>query len=390
MAKVILLFLFTLLLVNSVFLAQKLYQRDSIARVSSDISKFCRLEKEKEKCYVSKFEKIAKDNSLSYTLELLSKLQKTDQSLEYCHVVAHKISNVEVSKNPQNWVNVFENVDLNACSRGFFHGVIEGYSRFHPNFKIDQESMTDLCSKISTKTKKLVRGSDSYAICIHAMGHMLLVEKDNDLQKSSIICSNLKSHAYDCMQGIFMEEANRENLITHGIAKPFPWNRGNALEFEKICKSYFGLAGKACWGTIAHIYASISDGNYRNLYKFCNIAKEEEFVKKCYLEGAGFLAFFAASSRIPSENLKELCNPYLTNDGILKQCIGMIIEYTINSSRDYSYKLLDFCNNFTDSFKGYCYQYSKEKLTTILLPNEIQSLCKISPNKNFCERINLL
>ncbi len=334
--------LFQSSVVNKELIAQQLYEN-------------CSQRGEKGKCYTDLFADIAKKYPLQISEEILHILQGKDTTVEYCHGIAHKIANIEVEKDSKNWLDLFRFVDLNACSRGYFHGVIEGYTRFNPQYVLNEDNIPPLCTDISEKVKERVEKSHAVRICLHAIGHMLLVQEKGEVEKANTICSKLgKEKEYECFVGVFMEFLGRGNLIIHEILPRLQWSEEAVPFITDLClKQTDKQIIIACWQSTSEMYASISR-SADSLHIFCDKAQTYEAKVKCKVQGTGFLGFLFNSS---NEDTSSLCFKFQTVAKEYTQCIEMVIQYIRNStSSNRSNELTLFCEK-QNEFAAVCFSY---------------------------------
>lgn len=327
----------------------------SVEKDSNALVSVCKGRSTTEECYGNRFGILTKKEKIEYTLAVLKNVQNKDNKAKNCHFIAHKISQAEVEKNPEDWLGVFGKIDLNACSRGFFHGVIEGHLKDDPDFMLDKKSISSICSSIAQKTGENLSEEQVDSLCAHAVGHILLVQTEGVIDNSVKVCSQLSKYLENpCYDGVFMENTNRENLKLHGISEDLEWNEANTFQIEKLCKKYSGKVGSSCWAGLSDMFGSISEGDSKKLYQLCQNAPDTEERENCYAKGSGFMAFIFAGQGKNSE-FATLCNEDL-KDSTVRSCIQQVVSYVLNSSISYSDKVLFFCDKFSSSLDNFCYR----------------------------------
>ncbi len=317
----------------------------------------CQKSSELERCYGDKFWELGKNRKFEHTMDVFYSLQSVDPSTLSCHFIAHKISQAEVSKNPSLWLDVIGKIDLNSCSRGFFHGAIEGYLQLDPDFVLNKNTIVDICDKVSKRTSSNLSKSHTKSMCMHTVGHMVLVQAEGNVDNGLEICSQLSVDTEkDCYDGVFMENINRENLQLHDLAEDLDWNEDNTFQIERLCKKYSGVAAGACWEGVSEMYGSISNGDSTRLYSLCLAVPENADRENCYAKGSGFMAFLIASGKSnPKGGLTSLCKE---NDGQRNKCIQHVISYVLNSSKSYKDQILSFCDNLPADSISFCHRES--------------------------------
>lgn len=355
-------------------------QSKTVVEDSQRILGACKNNNDLERCYGEQFSDLGKKVELDHTLSVFHTLQSVDPRAKSCHFIAHKISQSVVAKNPQMWLGLFEKLDLSECSRGFFHGAIEGYLQYDPEFELTAKSITEICSKVSDSARKKVSEAHVNGLCVHAVGHMLLVQTEGMIDNGIEVCSHLpKAHTSYCYDGVFMENTNRENLTLHGLSEDLEWNEENTMQIRELCKKYSGRIASSCWESIADMYGNIAYGDSARLYQLCQGAPEPDDREKCYAKGSGFMAFLTASRGNTSDGLiASLCKEAPANIALTQSCIQQVVSYVLNSSVSYSEKLVPFCNQFSAGVKKFCYKESFRILGTHS-PEALSDFCKTIP-----------
>lgn len=324
----------------------------------------CKKSSEHDRCIADSFAVFAHKNPLDDSLSLLSAVQQKDPTTLYCHLIAHKIAISEVQKSPDQWPSVLQKVDLSACSRGFFHGVIEGYISYNPDFSFKKQTIEKLCEEIADSTRTYAKSNDPEQICIHAIGHMILVQEQGKIAHAINICSEVKNALqFECYSGVFMENMNRENLVIHGIARPFPWTKENTKQQEALCVSYTGSPASACWRDISAMYASQAQGNYETTVSLCGRASVLADQHACSLSGVSFLTFLKI--REGNTNIQDACDGFSGNKELFSRCTVMVIEYAINSSPSYKPYMEGYCKGLPSDKSRQCVEYLENKIRSI-------------------------
>ena len=203
---------------------------------------------------------------------------------------------------------------------------------------------------------------------------MLLVQENDNIPKSLDICSKVEQELQkECFVGVFMEEINRENLSIHGLAERTTWNDEYAQRVEDICLSYNAEKASACWQTISSVYGLIS-GNEVQLRSHCHRAPNSSDQKKCFMYGAGFMAFLKARNDEDLSNLPSYCDEF-SNRGEYQECVFFIVDTVINSSVNFTDKLTSFCQKIMVDSKEYCFKTILKSLGKYLTNEKVENYC---------------
>lgn len=354
-----------------------------IKATAKKIADSCKNAVDWRECFGQQIGNINKTIIFPDTLRVIDGLKEVDKRTIDCHLIAHWVSQSEVEKAPEKWMDIFNYVDQTTCNNGYVHGVLEGRSRADPNFKINQEVIIDTCELIDKKTsKRLGRkegGSDD--ACGHIMGHILLAENYGDIPKTVETCGQLdQTLRKSCLQGLFMENVTRENLEIHEVAEKLKFTEDEANALKDVCKNFDGEAGESCWRELSHIFTIISKLNPEKSYEFCYSGTNPQYNQECYLHAINLIVL---SPKYSAADLSNTCKPYLDNQELLKLCISRTISPLINSSVDFTPRAINFCGLIPLEVKGFCYARIGHFLEPKVDLKKRTQLCQKAPERYF-------
>lgn len=325
-------------------------------------------------CYSDMFAKLAKEYDLAFTLKLLEAINKKDQRLSDCHVIAHKIMSEEVAKHPDRWQQLLKIVDPNICNYGFIHGIIEGKIRVDPTFTLNSKTIPSFCEAMLNE--KGSRGVDQ--TCAHIIGHVLLVQTHANIADAVKICRSIPVYLQkECASGIFMENFTRENLVAHGIAEFVPWDDRTITEIEKICRQYDGNIAYGCWQEISHLYNHRARLTPYLVLRDCKNAPSETLQKACFLHG---VATFIQNPKADNEYFAAVCTAFSDNS-FVEQCMSIAVKSLLNSTIEPRKAAIYFCIA-QKKRNNECFAMINDFLSMKLKKREIQSYCSHVP-KNY-------
>lgn len=349
---------------------------------ASNIYKICAGAKtDSRECYENGLEHVTKTRTLKYATETLFALQKLDpKHTAECHRIAHAISSTETAKNPDNWLEIFSQVNPNVCGRGFYHGIIEARQHYDPNFVLNEKTIPQMCGEIAKHSTLRIKGEPlEEGVCGHEFGHLLLVQEEGNIEKAVAMCYKMPAAmAAECFRGVFMEETDRDNLIAHGIKEKLIWNNDSAEHVTKTCLSYSDLAASGCWRAVSHVFASISKGDPKKIYEQCQRALESHDKERCYNRGAGYMAIEAAHNGMPPNEVSVLCEPYAQEKTKRTGCINMIVLYVIDASPLFTPWVTAFCDSAKEDSR-FCYESLAIYLGNFATEEQQEALC-VNPN----------
>ena len=238
--------------------------------VASEAYESCKNLKEKFSCYATQMQHISYSHGDKYAFTVLAALQAIDPVANGCHFISHGIGWGAYARDPSNWQDLIAGSSP-ACSYGEQMGIIELYTQNLPEGKLTKEHVPTLC------------GEHPRADCNHAVGHMMLLEADNNLSKAISLCSGLGNGTenFQCLTGMFMERFIASNLIEHGVV-PKSWGNWPARlpSDEELCRTFTGNYSVACWREIAHP-ALYYFKDPKKIFDYCDTAPSLEAANQC-------------------------------------------------------------------------------------------------------------
>lgn len=329
----------------------------------------------KELCYQKAFANLADKFDMRHTLSTLSDLKNIDSSTNDCHLIAHAIASAEVLKNPQAWLDVLKNIDAYSCNGGYIHGAIEAKSISDRNFKLDRESIDQICK--SVQQAKGVLGGLEQTSCVHIMGHLALVDRAGNIPQAVQICAELSSISDQgqCYSGIFMESELRDNLVAHGLSSYIPFNAQTTKQQEDLCRNFTGMVGETCWGEISLMYA-VALNDPAQIYASCSISPfSRDGV--CYDMSMGALGIAANTT---PDQLGQLCHS-IPNPKQFNNCISYVINHMLLTSLQYTNRTIAVCNNLPENQSKNCFISLGKKLQKLASGTDLQKLCNDLPTE---------
>ncbi len=345
-------FLFLILSILVFNTYKKEQQKNYIKSQAYSISQECTKAKRVNDCFVEKFIAVTNKNELPMTLAILKDLQKIDYRANACHFIAHQIATFEIKKNPKGWLKLFREFNPQDCGRGYFHGLIEGYTLVEPGFNLNKNSMYSICQSIinsSPGDKKL------HADCMHTLGHLLLVQASGNLGPAITICTELdETSKLNCSYGVFMENIQRQNLVAHGISKYLAKTEQEIRSQQANCTGFPKNLAGTCWRALTVLINKTYNFNEKKLFKKCNEAGDKANIENCYFSGIGHIGYTKLTGYVSSEDLSPLCKVYKVGTETYGKCLDYLMYYLTYSSNNYDSKLKTFCDSISNPYKERC------------------------------------
>lgn len=327
-------------------------------------------------CYQLFFERIGEKKDLGILIAILQSIQRKDEKTLNCHILSHTITKVALTEDLKNWKRYLSIIDPYACNYGYVHGLIEGRSIVDKTFVINKKTIPAFCLELQEQTKS--RGIDQ--TCSHIMGHIMLVDKEDDIPTAITGCNELPQWQHrECFAGTFMEHFTRDDLVAHGIGNHIPWNDENIRLQEQICESYTGLASISCWQEISHMYNNRAKFDPTAVYKQCQKAPTSDAIDACYMHGVNTLATNQVAT---SSYRSSLCAPYEKKSASYNACTNNIIFSLIFSGVSLTKQALAYCDASLSTHQATCYRTVGRALNARTTQDEKITWCKLAP-KNF-------
>jgi hypothetical protein len=262
----------------------------------------------------------------------------------------------EIAKNPDDWLSMFKYIpDSNMCFTGFIHGAMEGKQRYDSDFKLNPQTANEMCNQI----KKIMNNDNMYP-CGHGLGHIILVEENNDLVKAATVCTGLQEGLQRyCLDGLFMEYIFKSNLISHGMAAPIEESEKYAKEIESICKTFRGEKTTSCWREISMLYFKIVGTDITKLYQYCERGILNQNVNACYFR---VLSVVVMDQKVDKKQFAFLCDKYRNNDSSLSLCYDWVITGIIYTDPKLIYLINEICQVAPTTFKNECWKMRDERI----------------------------
>lgn len=357
-------------------------------QLASKIIARCQARPDWRGCFGNELANYNDQSSFPETLKVLSSIQDQEPKTRDCHLIAHKLSASEVAKNPSRWVDIFNLVDQTTCTNGFVHGALEGRSRFDSTFELSAQIIPQICTEIEAKTSQRTGTKSSLDdACAHILGHILLAQVNADIDTATAVCNQLENeYKNPCLQGIFMENILRENLVVHEVAKPLPKTRQTADTINLLCINQQNEAQAACFRELSHLYTIITKNDPQEVFAMCHQAQTEAQGKECYFHAINLMI---ANDGFDRKNTKLLCLNYFNKPEILKECILRSVSPLLLSSVKFTPEAINFCLTLPNDSQEFCYARIGDRLKSLASLPQRTKLCAQAPAKyqKFCQGI---
>jgi len=336
---------------------------------------------DREACHKTSFKSLIMDYNFSYAEQTLYALQDIDPMTKSCHIISHFMSRTAVEKNPNDWLTILDQVNVNACGSGFLHGVLEAHLGDDPNTEFNAQLSEEICN----------RGTDDYRkrMCTHFMGHFFLVNTNDNVDEALPFCDGVSNQLkFDCYNGLFMEHNQRIALADHGLKELPTYTPAYAKSLEDVCLRYSGIQASACWTEMAEVYAKTFGYNAKIIYDHCYGQKDDRYAENCYGKGQTVLSTFPMN--LTTEQLTDICKFYENESGT-KNCIHNVLTSLMYYSPKFTERGLTLCQNIPN-YQDWCVTELGNKLKSFVPSLEERLVfCQSAGSekyKNLCAQIN--
>lgn len=273
------------------------------------------------KQYAAKLKKIVVEQDPKIALlSLVKDTSSTKVVQEQCHSLTHVIGNEALAKYNNNIQKSMEYY-VDTCGGGYLHGIIEKYLKISPNPEAD---IFSLCPRFSD------------GICVHGIGHGLMLMNNYDIPKSVVGCQKLPSGAQvACAEGVFMENYDAENA--DDADKSF-LNPGDPAV---LCTQYSGGYKSACYYYLGRYLLKITKDPYQALQK-CTQSGDNTDITTC-IRGMG--AGIVRADLYHPEKMEDYCNsvPFAKSS-----CIQGAVNYHLLMISSETETRTSMCANFVN------------------------------------------
>lgn len=332
-------------------------------------------------CVAQEFVGIIQKGGFVFMNQSFLDFQNIDSKSRSCHVIAHRISQYLTRDYSKNWKEVLAEIDPGMCGGGFMHGVLEVRIGEDSLFEINTDTFEEICNGIY---------SEQFATtCAHILGHIILIEKEADLEGSLAVCDGLTGEfLFECYGGIFMEDSFRTNFVDHELGEEPIRNQQWFEDQLARCRRYRAneMLEAGCFYDLAEVIAQTHNYNPQKTYELCFTADWKESRERCYVR-ASYIIAITPLSQIDTMDFKELCSFYPEMDNVQKKCIQHTVGALMQNSLLFVNRASKFCSGVKEENTVECFQqvggYIRNKLPTLA---ERNNLCLAIPQeyRQFC------
>jgi len=350
--KLVSLVLLVICIASYLFL-NKIKDNKNLIAYAREIVSHCSSSQYKPNCYEEEISGLMSEVTMEEAFEVTKLVQKDDPSYAYCHVLGHKLSEIETAKDPTRWKDVIGRCPSGVCSNGCIHGAFQ--ERFRAEALSDQEiekNKSELASVCEPRPGWDPTGLEQ-GTCYHALGHLLMYITDANIHKSVSLCEELSKKSYNdwsqlCFDGAFMQ------IFQPLEPEDFALIEGKQPKREQMVSfcSAFGEKPKgSCWNEswpLSRDQILTSAG----LNQFCtNSLLNEENQNRCF---TAMFYVVTAQLQFDLSKIKNLCVPLPGKRSA--QCFAQAAARLIETDYGNISSAIKFCSEANnDNDKNECF-----------------------------------
>jgi hypothetical protein len=311
-------------------------------------------------CYEQQVPTLVTEMPVERIFDVIRQIRQDDPEYLYCHVLAHKLGEYEVSLDPSKWLDVIAKGPTDGlCSNGFAHGAI--VTRFHDEELTPEEfqfALKDL-DKACEERPGWTPTDLTKAICYHGIGHVLIHMTEAKVAESLAACEQvaLKSDGRDyrqlCTEGVYMQLFQPLEPEDFALIDKLPFKPTHDT-LQKFCSDNSSTTDQygACW---REGWPFVGDDLYTSdgLQKYCGAITDKKNQDLCYvsaftINGRHYLEY--------PDKMAKTCN------AMPAQYQGMCFSRGANAFPEEDPNLVsrgvDFCGMAeADAAKDECYRF---------------------------------
>lgn len=367
-----------------VFLVGQSSSNSMVSRsVKKDVEKAyqaCQGLQNKEQCYAKTFDGLTRTTNMAHAFEVLRELQKKDQEARGCHFIAHSISTAETEKDASKWREVMNSAPQD-CSYGAAHGALEVYASTFPEGKLPREEFVNICNNPDTNN------------CTHILGHLLLIETENDIDEAAGLCHTLPhdyNGIFECVTGVFMERITALNLVTHGLVGEEALNwPARVPELEALCREQVvgSIESLTCWKEITHTVIVRERNDTQRVINFCESAPGEEETRQCIDHALGIMT---SGYNFDLSRMGSICESKAKALDFKNRCHAHLVSAVLSTTPQESQSAVSYCSNVEAKYQKDCFSMIGNSLYLAREENKtlLSRACREAPSefKRVCEQ----
>lgn len=342
-------------------------QEKSIGEYTAAVVETCRDASHRAFCYETEIPKLLSDVSSQEIFAIIRAVREADSGYVFCHVLAHKIGEYEVAKDPENWLSVLANGPVDGlCSNGYAHGAI--MARFNVA-AFDETQMATALPDINRACLPRAGYEPTalqMAMCYHGLGHVFVHLTDADVPRGLAACREVTKDgpgaefATQCVEGVYMQlfqplEPEDTALIEKLPYAPTRSTVGNFCREQSSSEEEFATCWREAWPLFSEEMKSAV-----GITAYCGELEEGEGREAC------FISAYTINGRHhleDPETMAQICNEFEVDaagscfsrgaNAFLEEDPNLIEDGVTFCARAEASSAQDTCYTFLSDIGGY-------------------------------------
>lgn len=355
---------------------------NSLERYANGILKECAASTYRPTCYEEKIPKLMEKISMEEAFSVTALVQEKDPSYAYCHVLGHKLSAKETSKDPLRWESVIPRCPSGVCSNGCIHGAFQERFRKESFEPEEIKEYKPVFSAICEAKPGWNPTGMEQASCYHALGHLIMYVTKADIEKAISLCQEVsikeggrRNMSELCFDGAFMQIFQPLEPDDFALIEGKEVKKESA---ETFCNTFSGQAQVSCRSESWPLYRAEFKDPVR-VISFCEYLPEESGRNRCF---NSLLYVLTAQSNFNGEAMKTFCSKM--PEGKRGACFAYAASRMLENDYRSLSRAVQFCDSAVESDKeGACYQELSRYAGFNFHPGspEFMELCSLLPGK---------
>lgn len=401
--KKIIIFIVSALLLLEVFyiVKNKFYKPVDLKVLADEVFSKCVKAPFAPSCYDEEIPKLMDKISMEEAFQVTKYVQEKDPKYLYCHVLAHKLSFIETSKDLSKWKDVITRCPTTMCNNGCQHGsLMRKFNAESLNDEQIKNLMPDL-KNVCEPRGKWNPVEVERSMCYHALGHLNMFITNADINKSVNICNEIakkddgRNYHQTCTSGVLMSVFQPLEPEDFKLVKDLTPKKEDV---DKFCSQFTGESFDACHREAWPLFLE-DIKNPEQLVKFCSYSKDQTSQNSCIGTAMNILTIYLViDNEQKLDKLDKFCRQLPSK--YQKSCYQDSAVRLIQIDPSYGKKSIEICTlagglGFSkDCFEMLLYNTTyfyhegtqEQKKYCSLFPKEYQDTCLKKKNTDFIIR----
>lgn len=284
------------------------FQSNKLGEYAEHILNKCSTVAYRPSCYNKEIPQLTESLTMEEAFQITRLIQEKDDAYWYCHVLAHKLGEIETAKDLDNWKAVANRCPVGMCSYGCLHGAFQERFRAGTFTKTEQKSINQELEDVCEKREGWEPTDLERSTCYHAIGHLSMFITEGNIWDSLEMCKQVAvkddiNLAPSCYDGAFMQifqPLEPEDLALIEGKQP------SKEELSEFCFQFLGDRRGSCWSEGWPLYFEEIQ-TPQGAINFCSVLEEKSQQARCY---AGIFFIMPTQLNLDSHRIDQFCREF--------------------------------------------------------------------------------